>query len=99
LAFKSVWQTLNAEIVSRLELRFTYLCEIEFLYVSFITVLIVCAYSSKVNETISVDHVVDYGASSVCPSGTLSYGDTPFANSVDSTKVVANSGVTSWDSY
>ena len=51
------------------------------------------------DTSVSLDHITNYGASSVCPSTTNTYGaTTPFANSVDATKVIgANTGVSSWD--
>lgn len=51
------------------------------------------------DESISVDHLLNYGAGSICPSTSNTYGvDTPFANSVDATKVISQStGVSTWN--
>lgn len=51
------------------------------------------------DDTVSMDHVVNYGCNSVCPSRTNAYSvDTPFANSVDPTRVLTNSvGLNAWD--
>lgn len=51
------------------------------------------------DSIVSLDQVVDYNAGSICPSTSNTYGvDTPFANSVDATKVISQStGVSTWD--